>query len=485
MRKNVERQLEFGCVPIEELIFDVNSRDTIPKVLLGLQHLYMNENIMDKIFDELESILPDEVSKDAGRPGMDLWSIFVSAILRLSQNWDFDTLKEMMDNHYMIRQLLGHGDLFGRTLYGLTTLKENFNLLTIDVIENINRIIVEAGHALLGVEDEDLRVRIDSFVVKSNVHFPTDLNLLFDAMRKVMLLMGNTCIENDIPGWRQFKHNLGKIKAAYRKVATTKKSTSKKEEVVNKRIELIKEICEEYLGLCEGFLERCSYSLPVLASKLSVNESGLIEEVKHYSNHANSQINLIKRRLINDETIPHADKIFSLFEEYTEWICKGKAGTPQELGLAVCVVEDQHQFIINSKVMVEENDKAVAVPITKATKELFPNLISASFDRGFYSRVNMQELEKIIPDGVGMKKKGRYSQNDKEREKTDEFKQASYKHSAIESCINGLEHGGLDRCPDRSLNNFKRYVGIAVNARNVFRIGNLILCDLKEKEAAA
>ncbi len=63
--------------------------------------------------------------------------------------------------------------------------------------------------------------------------------------------------------------------------------------------------------------------------------------------HATRQIDQIRRRVILGEVIAHEEKVFSIFEPHTEWISKGKAGVPVELGLKVCILEDQHQFILH------------------------------------------------------------------------------------------------------------------------------------------
>ena len=62
------------------------------------------------------------------------------------------------------------------------------------------------------------------------------------------------------------------------------------------------------------------------------------------------------------ETIPHEEKVFSVFEEHTEWISKGKAGVPVELGLRVCVLEDQHGFILHHRVMEAMRRGGLALP---------------------------------------------------------------------------------------------------------------------------
>ena len=76
-----------------------------------------------------------------------------------------------------------------------------------------------------------------------------------------------------------------------------------------------------------------------------------LAELEVYIAHAERQIDQIRRRVIYGETIPHEEKVFSIFEPHTEWIGKGKAGVPVELGLRVCVLEDQHRFILHHQVM--------------------------------------------------------------------------------------------------------------------------------------
>ena len=80
----------------------------------------------------------------------------------------------------------------------------------------------------------------------------------------------------------------------------------------------------------------------------------IINDIKNYIEHAERQIDQIKRRVFEGQTIPHEEKVFSLFEPHTEWISKGKAGVPQELGLKVCIIEDQYGFILNHRVMKKE-----------------------------------------------------------------------------------------------------------------------------------
>lgn len=198
----------------------------------------------------------------------------------------------------------------------------------------------------------------------------------------------------------------------------------------------------------------------------------LLSELDLFIGHAERQIDQIDRRVLQGESIPHDEKVFSLFQPHTEWIVKGKAGVPVELGLPTCIVEDQFGFILHHQVMEKTTDKTIAVAIITATQQRF-TLGSVSTDKGFYSSANRRELDKLV-GLVVMAKKGRLSAVDREREADEEFVRLRHKHSAVESAINALEAHGLDRCPDHGIVGFKRYVALAVVARNVQRLGAVL-----------
>ncbi len=117
------------------------------------------------------------------------------------------------------------------------------------------------------------------------------------------------------------------------------------------------------------------------------------------------------------------------------------------------------------------------VAIVEETQKRFPYFQSCSFDKGFHSKTNQEELSKIL-DHVTLPRKGKLSVASKEIENDEMFKEARKKHSAVESSINALENHGLDRCPDRGIEGFKRYTALAVVARNIQIVG----AKLQQKE---
>ena len=462
--------MKLGEIAISEIKINLKSRDDIPPLLLGLQHIYTNSDLREAVFGILEANILIDINPQNGRPGMDLWTILVLGVLRVNLNWDYDRLEEMANNHKTIRKMLGHGSFGDDYEYKLQTLKDNVHLLTPEIVEKINQVVVEAGHSLVKKKEaEKLNGRCDSFVVETNVHYPTDINLLFDAIRKVISLTAILCTICGLTGWRQSNHNIKAVKRLFRKAQQLKRSTSKDPKKKEQREKVIIEAHQEYIDAAGDLLAKARASLSEINGG-GVMAIALVMEIERYLLHADRQIAQTRRRVIEGEKIPHTEKIFSIFEEHTEWISKGKAGVPVELGLKVCVIEDQHGFILHHRVMQNETDDQVAVAMVEQAKEYHPSLISCSFDKGFHSPANQKDLLEHL-DFVVLPRKGRLSQNDKKREYSEEFIRARHQHSAVESAINALEVHGLDRCLDHGVEGFEKYVALAVLGRNIQQLG--------------
>jgi len=485
MRKVKESQMKLGEVNIADIKFDLRSRDEIPKLLMGLQYIWCTPELRKNVFEILQKIVHIGIDPDTGRPGMELWKILVLGTLRLNCNCDYDKVQEIANQHNTLRQMLGHAFMDQNYQYPIQTIKDNVGLLTPEVLDEINQLVVGAGHTLVKKNYEAcLKGRCDSFVVETDVHYPTDINLLLDAIRKVIILTTRLCFDFGTDGWRQSRHNLKKIKKLYRCAQKLKRSRSKDEKKIAERDKVIIEAYQAYIDLVQVFVERAKDSVRALYKNQCPAIITLMQ-IEGYIKHAERQIDQVRRRVIEDKVIPHDEKVFSIFEEHTEWICKGKAGVPQELGLRVCILEDQYGFILHHKVMEQQTDDSVAVLIIQEAKQRFAELNGCSFDKGFYTPENRHQLGTILEKAV-LPKKGKLSLKDKEVEHSEEFIQARYQHSAVESAINAVENHGLDRCLDHGIKGFKRYVALAVVARNIQTLGNVIqqreLNHLKKQE---
>ena len=148
MRRLFTPQLELGATPIESIRFNPRSRDDIPKILRGLQFIYGCSTTRDAVFEVLQNAIGTNINFDNGRPSMDLWVLLVLGTLRLGLHCDYDRLHDLANEHKTIRAMLGHGDWHDEHLYGLQTLRDNVVLLSEEMLQEINIIVVNAGHTL-------------------------------------------------------------------------------------------------------------------------------------------------------------------------------------------------------------------------------------------------------------------------------------------------------------------------------------------------
>ena len=228
---------------------------------------------------------------------------------------------------------------------------------------------------------------------------------------------------------------------------------------------------QAYLKACNVILERAVATWEKLQNKgVKAKKYQQIQGFLKFGRLLSRQVD---RRILQGETIPAEEKIYSVFEPHTRWIQKGKAGKLVELGVPVSIVEDQHQFILTYQVMWQEQDVSVAVPLLEATKKQFPDLFGCSFDKGFHSPENQKKLPEIISE-VTLPKKGKHSKAELKRETTEAFQKARKQHPAVESAINHLEHRGLDRVYSYGVEGFKRTVALAILSANLYRLGSLV-----------
>jgi transposase, IS5 family len=318
-------------------------------------------------------------------------------------------------------------------------------------------------------------------VVETDVHYPTDINLLYDAMRKVIQLTADYADSTGIIGWRQSQYNIRQVKKAYRNAQQKKRSTSRDEAKKSQRDELIAQAHRDYIDIALPFIVKSQATLAVVVQNLSLTDIALVLQIESFIRHAHRQIDQIERRVLQGQKIPHEEKVFSLFQPHTEWISKGKAGVAVELGLKVCIVEDSQGYILHHRVMQQETDNQIAIEMIKEAKRKYPTLTACSFDKGFHTPENQLELAALL-DQVVLPKKGRCNKKEQEKESSPDFRSSKRKHSAVESGINALEVHGLDKCLDHGLEAFKRYVGLAVVARNIQKMGAELISEERRQE---
>jgi phage terminase Nu1 subunit (DNA packaging protein) len=324
-------------------------------------------------------------------------------------------------------------------------------------------------------EAEALRVKTDSFVVESNVHFPTDYNLLWDSTRKAMDII-SWFIDKypNIEHWRKLNDWYKTLKNLSRAVGQASSGGGKGKD---KRM---KYAANKYLTKARAFRDKLKVSqndLPII----ELIDMANIIRLERFIELLNKHIDLVDRRIIKGENIPHQEKLFSIFEEYTEWITKGKRRPSVELGKKLSITTDHFGLILDYVIMENQFDSQIVQSTANRVLSKFA-IKSWSFDKGYWHKDN-KELLSLFVEELIMPKKGKPNKQEIEEENTPNFKKQRNKHSAVESNINELEHRGLDRCPDKGFYGFKRYIGIGIAAYNLRRIGKeLIDQQIKKQE---
>jgi hypothetical protein len=477
MRKRFEQQLTLGRLPISETPIPTTKRSgALPGLCSALKEIFLTPEWNERVFEILEEKITAGKNR-TGRPGMDLWQIFVLSQVRLCQDISYDELHDLADHHTMIRQLMGVESGFGHEKYKFEyqNIVDNVSLLDDEMVRELNQVIVEFGHGVFKKKEEEaFCLKTDSFVVESNVHFPTDFNLLWDSARKSLDMVTKFLQKHpDIKGWRKKDEWYRKLKNSMRAVgkATTSGGQGKEQRV--------KKAVRYYLAQARALQVKLKHTNFPLRD---VMDLFLLEGLIGYITFSDKFIDLLDRRVLQGDQIPHDEKVFSIFERYTEWVKKGKMSPNVELGKKLIITTDQYNLIVDYQIMENQSDVEMLKPIVERLTPRY-NILSWSFDKGFWHKENKELLSRHV-DQVVLPKKGKCNKQEQEEEGLRSFKRLRNKHSAVESNINELECRGLDRCPDRGYMHFKRYVGLAVSAYNLRRIGQELIAIQRRQEQA-
>lgn len=318
-------------------------------------------------------------------------------------------------------------------------------------------------------------LKTDSFVVESNVHFPTDYNLMWDSMRKSLDIIEDFVDKyNFLTGWRKMSNWYYQLKGLMRELGKANSSSG-----VNKD-KRVKAAATKYLDKARLLIKKIEKEVPELPL-IDELDLSLLLALEAFTELTKKHIDLLHRRIILGEKIPHQEKIFSIFEQYTEWIKKGKLSPSVELGKKLAITTDQFNLIVDYHIMENEQDRDIVISLTDRVLNKW-KVQSWSFDKGFWNKENKELLQLVVPEVI-MPKLGKCNRIEHAQENSPRFKRLKNKHSAIESNINELENRGLDRCPDRGYNHFKRYIGIGVCVYNLKKIGRELLAQKREAQS--
>lgn len=481
MRKSYSPQLRLDSPPIDQVPLNFECRDSIVPVLRSLQHVYSKPDVTEKIMQLIGRDINGETSPKRGREGMDYWHILVLAGVRLGCNYTYDQIHDLAEIHIKLRAIMGLGAWDEHTEFKWRTIRDNVCRLSPQTIDEISLLFVAEGHAI--DPDAIKTLRADSFVMETNIHYPTESSLIRDGLRKILQICSELAVGDRIVGWRQHHHLWKRVKQLAREIDRI--AARKGPNYVARMQVPYRELLQKATSITQRARELCeTLTLPNATTDDVFGPNTL----QAFIARTERVIDTATRRILNNETVSNRNKLFSVFEPHTQLYKRGKAGEPIQFGCQVLVFEDAAGFIVKSVVMKRNQcDSGVAIEATKALQKIFDNRIERlSFDRGFHSPENQSELSKIIPH-LCLPKPGVKQSVVQLANADDEFLAAQQNHPGIESAIGALQSGnGMERCRDRSELGFERYVSLAILGRNMHTLGRrLIAAEAADSVAAS
>lgn len=495
MRQAIERQRRLDGGSVSQVVLNLNCRDELIPILRGLQQVYATPKVRDAILKLVKRDVSAKSRSDRGRDGLSYWCILVLAAVRLGCNLDYDKLHDLAENHRALRSIMEIGE-FDETHFSWKRIRDNVCLLQPATIAEIDQLIVNAGHKL--VPNAVKTMRADSFVVETNIHYPTDSSLIVDGIRKIIEQSEPLATSRGLSGWRQHAQLLKTVKSVARQIAriAAKKGPNYAERLKTEYVQLLKK-SGRVLHRARELLAVLKSDTPARHADQNVGNKNLgsgnignknvgselleLTTLETFIARTQQVREVAQRRVIQGEKVPNNEKLFSLFEPHTQLYKRGKAGEPVQFGRLVLVFEDAAGFLTQHRLLSRtESDRDVAVPETRRLQQRFRQQVEElSFDRGFHSPENQDELAKLVKSPCLPKpgvKQAAAQVASQSAAASLTFRAAKQRHPGIESAIGGLQSGnGQKRCRDRGELGLERYLALGILGRNLHTFGRLLI----------
>lgn len=483
-------QERLDCLPIGQVKLNLNCRDEIVPILRALQHLYEEADLRGELLRLVGKDVNQGTSRKRGRRGLNYWEIIVLAAARLGCNLDYDKLQDLAENHRSLRQIMGLGDWQEEVDFDWRRIEDNLLKLRPETLKKISALVVKAGQVL---EPKAIAaVRGDTFVVETNIHYPTESTLIGDGLRKILPLAAELAAENGLTGWRQHKHLLKDVRKLVHAIGRASRAKGRGADRLKPGYQALLKLAKDLLLRARRLLGELAFVVPKRAFTIDELKNAIAPAQRekllfHYVSLTEQVCHNAWRRVLEGQTLANDEKILSIFEPHTELIKRGKQPVPMQYGHNVLVIEDAVGFVIEHRVV--DNgvlDQDLVVPVMRELQKRYQGKIkSASFDRAFHTPENQRELAAIVRTPC-LACKGQEKGRQQEKEGTVAFRKARQKHPGVESEIGALQSGnGLKRSRDRGKRGFERYVALGILGRNLQTLGKLLLAqDAADCEAA-
>ena len=392
-------------------------------------------------------------------------------ILKHVRNWSYETLEREVRANVVYRTFCRIGM---ETVPDAKTLVRLGQAVGPEAIAELHNRIVAVAQERKVVRGR--KMRVDTTVVESNIHYPTDSGLLNDGARVLTRTM------------KQIEQTTGGLN---RKIRNRKRSVTKRviaiahalrhkgpagEERRKREYRELLHVTRRILGDARRVLAEVE-GLP-RCRRTPVRE--LCEHLKTMADRVRSVVRQTKARIFGGLTqLP--DKIVSLFEPHTEIIRKGKAGKPNEFGKLVQLQEAENQIITHYEVYDHRPaDQRLLVPAVETHERKLgrvPRLVAA--DAGYYSRANEEAVKEMGVKYVSIPNRSTRSEERRKLQKRRWFKQSQVWRTGCEGRISTVKRRhGLARCRYRGMDGMRRWIGLGVIADNLINIGKCLVPKL-------
>jgi transposase, IS5 family len=404
---------------------------------------------------------------DTGRNGLTAQHVLRSLTLMRVKNWDYRELRERIADGYSLRRFTHFNS---KSVPKHDAFNRAFNRLTPATLEALNHSVVQAAVAL---ELEDgKKLRVDTTVVETDIHHPTDSTLLWDVVRVITRLVGRLGKLVPIQGFSN------RTRCARRRMQELQRMSARQRHTqqVPKYRELI-HVTRGVIQSARGVLEQTkdSRGIDFMTEMLVI---GLRQEIRHYCELGQHVLDQARRRVLEGEQVPNEQKIYSIFEPHTDLIKRGKPLKPVEFGHKVFLAESACGLITQYRVLSGNPGDQVHV---KSSVEQHQRAFSRvpeiySSDRGFFNQENVKYCQAAGVSLVCIPYAGpRRSAEQMARETSPAFKKAQRFRAGIEGRISVLFRGrGMKRCFATGRERFELLVGAAVLANNLLIIARLL-----------
>ena len=385
-------------------------------------------------------------------------------ILKHVRNWSYETLEREVRANMVYRSFCRIGM---EKVPDAKTLVRLGQAVGPEAIRELHDRLIEIAQARKVIRGR--KMRVDTTVVESNIHYPTDSGLLNDGARVLTRTMKK--IEEKTGGFKK--------KVRDRKRSVTKRVIAIAHALRHKGPVGEEKRKREYGELLQVTRQILADTRRVLkeVGGLSRRRRGLVrglcEHLKTMSDRVRSVVHQTKVRIFGGET-KSPEKIVSLFEPHTEIIRKGKAGKPNEFGKLVQVQEAENQIITHYEVYEgRPADQRLLIPAIETHQRKLgrvPRLVAA--DAGYYSRANEDAATEMGVDYVSIPNRSTRSEARRKLEKRPWFKNGQKWRTGCEGRISALKRRhGLTRCRYHGIEGMRRWVGFGVIADNLINIG--------------